>query len=388
MKHAWKKLLAAAVLPCLLAGCGALGGPESEVPSMDHLLGLTQEQRLEDYDYLVQTLGDSYLCMGVRDRDNPEDPSAAIFQAYREMIQESDSDEVFYSAVYSTLFRLGTYGHLWIVEPDMYRAYCEAYEDGGIQDREHWREVLTDPVTVRGYERLQTLLDAYGEEDCTVNSADSEEPAANLHTLLLPGGDVGYVKIDSFPAEYEDSYTTDRAALTDFYRQAADCTDLIIDLTDNSGGSEVYWQQLLAAPLTDRPPLLHQLCPAGGERQQPPLYPGGVLPGGAAPHRGPARSAQAGAGRNPDRHPLCGEHPLCGASGRAGPLPRPHLGAGGASGLLRQRVLRRVLPGDRLRHPGGQSHRRRRHRGSGSSLPAAAQQRHPGAVHHDVRPER
>lgn len=88
MKHAWKKLLAAAVLPCLLAGCGALGGPESEVPSMDHLLGLTQEQRLEDYDYLVQTLGDSYLCMGVRDRDNPEDPSAAIFQAYREMIQE------------------------------------------------------------------------------------------------------------------------------------------------------------------------------------------------------------------------------------------------------------------------------------------------------------
>ena len=178
MKHAGKKLLAAAVLPCLLAGCGALGGPESEVPSMDHLLGLTQEQRLEDYDYLVQTLGDSYLCMGVRDRDNPEDPSAAIFQAYREMIQESDSDEVFYSAVYSTLFRLGTYGHLWIVEPDMYRAYCEAYEDGGIQDR---------------------------------------------------------------------------AALTDFYRQAADCTDLIIDLTDNSGGSEVYWQQLLAAPLTDRP---------------------------------------------------------------------------------------------------------------------------------------
>ena len=45
---------------------------------------------------------------------------------------------------------------------------------------------------------------SHREEDCTVNSADSEEPAANLHTLLLPGGDVGYVKIDSFPAEYED----------------------------------------------------------------------------------------------------------------------------------------------------------------------------------------
>ena len=212
--NTWKRWLAAAVLPCLLAGCGAAEAPAKDSGPMDHLLGLTQEQRLEDYDYLVQTLGDSYLCMGVRDRDNPEDPSAAIFQAYREMIQESDSDEVFYSAVYSTLFRLGPYGHLGIVEPDAYRAYCEAYEDGDIQDREHWREVLTDPVTVRGYERLQTLLDAYGEEDGAVNSAGSEEPAANLHTLLLPGGDVGYVKIDSFPAEYEDSYAADRAALT------------------------------------------------------------------------------------------------------------------------------------------------------------------------------
>ncbi len=129
-----------------------------------------------------------------------------------------------------------------------------AYEDGGIQDREHWREVLTDPVTVRGYERLQTLLDAYGEGTARSIQPIRRSLPRTSHTLLLPGGDVGYVKIDSFPAEYEDSYATDRAALTDFYRQAADCTDLIIDLTDNSGGSEVYWQQLLAAPLTDRPP--------------------------------------------------------------------------------------------------------------------------------------
>ena len=47
-------------------------------------------------DVYKRQLGDSYLCMGVRDRDNPEDPSAAIFQAYREMIQESDSDEDVY----------------------------------------------------------------------------------------------------------------------------------------------------------------------------------------------------------------------------------------------------------------------------------------------------
>ena len=252
MKPIWKKLLATALLSCLLAGCGAPQEmPGSESSPLDHALGLTQEQRLEDYDYLVKTLEDSYLCMGVRDRDNPEDLSADIFQEYRELIQDSDSDEMFYSAIYSALFRLGTYGHLQIVEPDAYQSYCQAYGDGGITGRGHWLEVLTDPVTVQGYEKLQALLDAEGEED-TADMGDGET-AANLHTLILPGGDVGYVKIDSFPAAYEDSYAADQASLWDFYRQTADCTDLIIDLTDNSGGSEVYWQQLLVAPLTDRP---------------------------------------------------------------------------------------------------------------------------------------
>lgn len=250
MKQLWKNLLAGVLLPCLLAGCGAQKAPEETGSATDHLLGLTQEQRLEDYDYLVKTLGNSYLCMGVRDRDNPEDLSADIFQEYRELIRDSDSDEMFYSAVYSTLFRLGTYGHLWVVEPDAYQSYCQSY--AAVPDREHWREVLTDPVTVQGYERLQALLDAMGGTDPAA-APDSSDSAANLHSLILPGGDVGYVKIDSFPAEYEDAYEADQAALWDFYRQAADCTDLVIDLTDNSGGSEVYWQQLLAAPLTDRP---------------------------------------------------------------------------------------------------------------------------------------
>ena len=73
MKQLWKHLLSAALLPCLLAGCGAPETLAESGSSADHLLGLTQEQRLEDYDYLVRTLADSYLCMGVRDRDNPGD---------------------------------------------------------------------------------------------------------------------------------------------------------------------------------------------------------------------------------------------------------------------------------------------------------------------------
>ena len=255
-KRIFQRLLAAVLLPCLLAGCGTSPPPpEAEDqwdPALAHVLGLSQEQRLEDYDYLVETLGSSYLCMGVRDRENPDDFSAGIFQEYRDMIAGSDSDEAFYSAVYSTLFRLGIYGHLWVVEPEEYQAYLEAYQSDELEDRAHWREVLTSPVTQTGYENLQKLLDAYGGEDASAPSAPVVE-GANLTTLLLPGEAIGYIKIDGFPASYEPAYAAEREELLAFYDTLGACTDLIIDITGNSGGSEQYWQELLVAPLIDQP---------------------------------------------------------------------------------------------------------------------------------------
>lgn len=240
---------AAAVSLSLLAGCGAQ--PQKEAEEWDaarsHLLGLTQEQRLEDYDVLVETLKESYLCMGVRDRANPQDPSQEIFSEYRRMIEESDSDEAFYSAVYSTLFRLGTYGHLWIVEPEQYREYLEIYGQDTPPEREHWRQILADPVTRAGYERLETLLESYEEEE--EGGASTSGDAPQVQTLLLPGGSVGYVKVDHFPS----TYGPEQEQLFSFYDTLGDCSDLIIDITDNSGGSELFWQELLAAPFLDRP---------------------------------------------------------------------------------------------------------------------------------------
>lgn len=239
--------MAWALLLCLLTGCGA--APEQEDRwdiEKAHLLGLTQEQRLEDYDYFVKTLKDSYLCMGVRDRENLDGPSDALFRDYREMIEESDSDQAFYSAVYSTLYRLGPYGHLWIIEPEGYREMLEWCQSGETEGRERWRELLEDPVTRAGYEKLETLLDTLGEE--AEGGGAAGDAAENLHTRLLPGG-VGYVKIDGFPADC----AAEQARLFSFYDTLGGATDLIIDVTENSGGSERYWQELLVSPFLDAP---------------------------------------------------------------------------------------------------------------------------------------
>jgi len=251
-KNMKRKRLAALLIFCLLAGCAA---PAAETdgewdPALAHALGLTQEQRLEDYDYLVRTLKDSWLCLGVRDRANPDDPAEDIFRDYREMIEESGSDQAFYSAVYSTLYRLGPYGHLWIIEPEEYRGLLDWCENQDTTGREQWRAAIE--ASRAGYQRLRAYLDALDQGEDGGSWQDGET-GENVHTLLMPEAGVAYVKVDSFPADYEEEYARDREDLADFFSAAGDCGDLIIDLTDNSGGSELYWQNLLAAPLTDVP---------------------------------------------------------------------------------------------------------------------------------------
>ena len=106
-------------------------------------------------------------------------------------------------------------------------------------------------MTQKGYERLAELMEFYGEDES--GSWSEGEAGENVRTLLLEESGVAYVKIDSFPAEFEEAYAEDQKTLTAFFNAAGKCKDLIIDITDNSGGNEGYWQNLIVAPLIDQP---------------------------------------------------------------------------------------------------------------------------------------
>lgn len=244
-----KRTILALALCFALTACAA-PAPSEDRDTLANALGLTQEQRLEDYDYFVKTLGDSYLCMGVRDRENPDRPSAEVFQRYRRMIEESDSDDTFYTALYSTLWTLGSYGHLWIIEPEDYQEMLDWCKNEDTSGREHWKELIEQ--SQEQYKKLDVYLNALEDEGGTAGAQEGNQQE-NLHTLLMPEAGTAYLKVDSFLADYDPDYQKDAETIRKFYNDAADCTDLIIDLTDNSGGNEGYWQNLLAAPLTDVP---------------------------------------------------------------------------------------------------------------------------------------
>lgn len=247
----WRRIPALALSLLLLAGCAAPAeAPESRWdPALKNALGLTRSQRLEDFDYLVKTLRESYLCFGVHDRENPDKPAEEILRHYREMVAENDSDDAFYSAVYSAIWSLGGYGHLWVIEPEDYYEMLDWCRKEDTTGRERWKELIE--ASEDQYARLKAYLDSPDEDGG--GSWNGGQEGENLHTLLLPEAGIAYLKVDDFLADYDPNYQKEARAILDFYNATGDCTDLIIDLTDNSGGNEGYWQNLLAAPLTDEP---------------------------------------------------------------------------------------------------------------------------------------
>ena len=239
IKH---RALAALAALLLLTGCAAPAAqPEEQESPPVHITGLSQEEMLEDYEFLWDTLEESYPGWGILHRMGVD--TDAIHDEYVDLIRSSDSDDTFYSALYSTMWRMEQVCHLWLVEPQQYGDYAAAYAG----DKPYWDQVINNPVSQTNYPKFLELLEQTGALEDSAGPGQAEG-AENVTALRL-SEDVAYLKINSFQGTME----ADAPVIQAFYQELGDCGNLIIDLTENSGGSELYWQNLLVAPLIDAP---------------------------------------------------------------------------------------------------------------------------------------
>lgn len=240
------------VVLCLgITACGReIQTPEQEqeedpfVTQYGNITGMTAEQRLEDYEYFWKTLQESYGYWGMLERQGQD--MDAMHQDYRRMLEEDNNDVTFYSAIYSILYRIGYAGHLWLVEPGKYESYAQTYQE--VPARQTWNEVLNQNESAEKYPLFEQMVNAMEEDsrDGDEQEGAEQEPAeqTNAECSILPGN-VAYLKIHSFDMQY---FKQDKQQIFDFYQKATECSDIIIDLTDNSGGGEAYWEEILVAP--------------------------------------------------------------------------------------------------------------------------------------------
>lgn len=220
------------------------------------IVGLTQEQRLEDYDYLWKTLEESWPFLGVTQRTGVDTKS--IHDKYRKYIEDHDSDFALYLALNDINFTLGGQGHLLFFHPSTYNAYRDLYsQDLNLSiSFQPWRDAIFDEGSMETYKCSEPVEDdfakAFGYADAA--EAEEEENLPNVETSILSPS-TAYIKVRQMLVD-----RSDYSVINDFFESAEGCDNLIIDITENSGGSDGYWMNLLVAPLIDKPLSMNNIC--------------------------------------------------------------------------------------------------------------------------------
>lgn len=265
------KCLAAVVL-CLLillASCGRSQEPpepeiekvsqaesagdtgQNEIQRRPYPNSLTPEEMMEDYEYLWEALRTSYPYLPLAQRMGVD-----VDQSYekRKATLENgkvQNDKLFMTLLASVINDFNGLGHLFLVQNyDGYTNYIQNYES--LLDGPHCRyiyDVLTNPKVREMYEAMAPEINPdhiqYQPEDIIERNAEY-----NIEMDILEEGQIAYIKIRSFGGPFIE-YNAE--PLLSFMKEVSSYVHLIIDVTDNGGGSTAYWQNLLVSPNIDKP---------------------------------------------------------------------------------------------------------------------------------------
>lgn len=232
--------------------------------------GLSKEQRLADFESLCEGLRENYPYVKLAARQVGADLDT-LETEYRSKVEQCENDDAFYYVLNDFVGTFSYTGHLalWGRRYESELADLREYvEKSGGEERERmepYLETLDNPVSHRTY---ASMTKYYQEIDYRMEEKRAEENGgargesaeaagetavveevmpANVETKILEPGKTAYAFIDTFDYEQME---TDREILLPFYEEVKDYENLIIDITNNLGGSMRYFNELVAAPLT------------------------------------------------------------------------------------------------------------------------------------------
>ena len=218
------------------------------------ILNLTAEQKLSDFDTLCEILDKSYPFWGEVEQAGID--REIVYNTYRTNIANTDTDIEFFKYIGYFLKEFEGFGHLSVLDGYMYRIYMVTISESNpllsIEEEksiEPLRKTLENSVSKNTYRLLDQshagfrsiigLKEEYKNED-TESITEPPEIVTSIYDERT-----AYIKIDSFELT---RYQKDKEILEAFFEQITDISNLIIDLRGNSGGSDLYWQDLIVKP--------------------------------------------------------------------------------------------------------------------------------------------
>lgn len=220
------------------------------------ILDMTSEQKLSDFDTLCSVLDESYPFWNEVAQSGID--KNEIYRTYRDNVVNTKTDIAFFKEISYFLKEFGGFGHLSALDGHMYRLYMNALSASGSTLSEQEKrniqpliEVLTNAVSQKTYEFLDQSHEGFRSISGLKEEYQNQSTPANtqalpqLVTKFYDSPNAAYLKIDSFDLM---NYKRDQGFLSEFYMSLKDIPYLIIDLRENSGGSDLYWQDLIVKP--------------------------------------------------------------------------------------------------------------------------------------------
>ncbi|MDR1182061.1 MAG: hypothetical protein LBL13_08815 [Bacteroidales bacterium] len=216
---------------CLLNSCG-------------QQINLTQKQKLNDFEYLYQTLKQNYPYFGVGLRQTGID-WLAKHDEFVEKIKAANNDSAYIFALRDILNELGN-GHADMSFVLYYEDYTNLYKKVADEYPRYkkWVAALED-----GRERSlywQKLLDGDRQEPEPDTSQIVSSPRADYSDSLLVKEKTGIMTVASFNLF---NIGKDKPRIDSFLHQIRDYDHLIINIQDNGGGATRYWRENIVSRL-------------------------------------------------------------------------------------------------------------------------------------------
>lgn len=236
--------------------------------------GLTKEEKLEDFDFLYQTLKENYPYWKLAERTQNMDLETQ-YHIYREKIENSETDMQLFTNIHGFVSQCKGAGHLQLLVEN----YADDYRNlEGIPEEfvpllQKIGDAYANETSVAAYEKIGEAfqnawekVQSYYEQQgsagkLTEETQGTEEEGETGEIVFLESGETGnllygiieegktaYIKIRLFDM---DCYEEDRSILSGLYEKYADYENVIFDLTDNGGGGMSYFNDLIMAPNID-----------------------------------------------------------------------------------------------------------------------------------------
>ncbi|WP_026477469.1 S41 family peptidase [Alkaliphilus transvaalensis] len=233
---------------------------------------LTKKDFLNDFDYLMKTMEDTFPYFGVAERRFGVD-IRALGKETRDMIENypnslegyaneqgidledmPDLDEhIFWSIIRHEFFsHFAGLAHAYPLDSGLYKLFQPQYlsRQSPFYTSDNYH-AFTNSVSQRFYKEQEALFNTLVEEEEALfqfifrGYPQIQLTDRTVNTEIIEEDKIAYLEVPSFM----NFYTSTTSELAKFYRDIQGYEHLIIDIRDNSGGSPDLWRMLIMKPL-------------------------------------------------------------------------------------------------------------------------------------------